>query len=152
MGRGPEGVPIHTLAALDGKRHASDRMLLRLSDHEGVPFRGRAIEVRRIWTRQFGGLMGIPCALLYRTKTRLRVNRSECAIHSGRGAPSRCRPPAHAAAHAATAPSSNAVARENARMMVLRRDFASAALAAAMPLSTRCSESVGDRPVVAPTN
>lgn len=60
--------------------------------------------------------------------------------------------PAHAAAHAATAPSSNAVARENARMMALRRDFASAAFAAARPLSTRRSESVGDRPVVAPTN
>src|SRR5882762_10233728 len=35
-------------------------------------------------------------------------------------------PPGAGRCHAATAPSSNAVARENAKMMVLRRDFASA--------------------------
>lgn len=43
------------------------------------------------------------------------------AIHSGSGAPSRCRPPATAAAQALTAPSSVAAAKENARTIVLRR-------------------------------
>jgi hypothetical protein len=80
-----------------------------------------------------------------------RLNLSDRTIQSGMGAPSRCRPPAHAAAHAATAPSNTAVAIENATIMLLRRDLAIAVLALASTLSTRRSESAGDRPVSAPT-
>jgi hypothetical protein len=62
---------------------------------------------------------------------RLRSNLLACSIHSGSGAPSRCLPPAQAAAQAATAPSSVAAAKENARMIVLCRDRAIAAFESA---------------------
>src|SRR5436190_5796766 len=73
--------------------------------------------------------------------TRLRFHRLAWAIHSGSGAPSRCRPPADAPAHAAAAPSSKDAAREKARMMVLRRDRVTAVFAFAITLSTRRSAS-----------
>jgi hypothetical protein len=82
---------------------------------------------------------------------RLRSNLFECAIHSGNGAPSRCLPPTQAAAHAATAPSSHAVANEKANMIVLRRVRAMAVFEFAMTLSTRRSASLGDNPVVEAT-
>jgi hypothetical protein len=94
-------------------------------------------------------------AELYKSRgknPRRRPTASDRTIQSGRGAPSRCRPPAHAAAQAATAPSKTAVATENARIMLLRRDFAIAVLALAIALSTRRSASVDDRPVNAPTS
>src|SRR6476620_3169114 len=80
-----------------------------------------------------------------------RQNAFERAIQSGNGAPSRCLPPAHAAAQAATAPNNTAVAIEKARIMLLRRDLAIAVLALPSALSTRRSESTGERPVSAPT-
>ena len=82
---------------------------------------------------------------------RFRSNLFECAIHSGSEAPSRCLPPAQAAAHAATAPSSKAVASEKANMTVLRRVRVMAVFEFATTPSTRCSASVGDNPVVAAT-
>ena len=85
------------------------------------------------------------------TVCRGRSSAFDRTIHSGRDAPSRCRPPAHAAAQAATAPSRIAVATEKARMMVLRRDLAMAVLALAMALSTLRSASAAARPVSAPT-
>src|SRR5258705_7980242 len=88
---------------------------------------------------------------VHRATTRLRSHRLEWVIHSGSGAPSRCLPPATAPAHAAAAPSSKDAARENARMIVLRRDRVSAVLAFAMTLSTRRSASAGARPVTAAT-
>src|SRR4029077_18108799 len=61
--------------------------------------------------------------------SRRRTIAFDRAIHSGMTAPSRCRPPAHAADQAATAPSKMAVATEKARMMMLRRDRAMAVFA-----------------------
>jgi hypothetical protein len=44
------------------------------------------------------------------------------------------------------------VAKENAKMIVLRRERVSAVFAFAMPLSTRRSASGVDKPVVEPTS
>ena len=66
--------------------------------------------------------------------------------------PSRCLPPLSAPNHAAIAPSSSAVAIENARMIVPARACLIAVLESVMTLSTRRSASAPVRPVVAVTS
>jgi hypothetical protein len=125
--------------------HNADVSAGLISAHWALP---RAFKRRR---------RGIPAAspssklCRYGSTFSCRPNAFERAIQSGIGAPSRCLPPAHAAAQAATAPSNTAVAIEKARIMLLRRDLAIAVLALPSALSTRRSESTGDRPVSAPT-
>jgi len=80
-----------------------------------------------------------------------RWTRLACTIQSGSGMPSRCRPPATAPAQAATAPSSNAVAAENAKMTVLARVRKIAFFESAMTVSTRRSASAPVKPVRAVT-